>query len=115
MPPEPRTLVLCFDGTSNEYDGEVCPPLRRGQYSKVALQNTNVVKFFSLLKKDDSEQQLVYYQVCYFFLVCKRCGRSSFQGRDRNLLQPRGCKSAFRMGCKNPGRGRSLARKSPPI
>jgi len=41
-----RTLVLCFDGTSNEYDGD----------------NTNVVKFFSLLKKDDFNEQLCYYQ-----------------------------------------------------
>ncbi|KAF8907396.1 hypothetical protein CPB85DRAFT_1254318 [Mucidula mucida] len=41
----PRTLVLCFDGTSSEYDE----------------QNTNVVKFFSLLKKDN-DQQLCYYQ-----------------------------------------------------
>ncbi|TDL22155.1 hypothetical protein BD410DRAFT_770672 [Rickenella mellea] len=41
---EPRTLVLCFDGTSNQYDGD----------------NTNVVKLFSLLSKD--EHQLCYYQ-----------------------------------------------------
>ncbi|KAJ2923950.1 hypothetical protein H1R20_g13152, partial [Candolleomyces eurysporus] len=42
----PRTLVLCFDGTSNEYDED----------------NTNVVKLFALLKKDDFDQQLCYYQ-----------------------------------------------------
>ncbi|KIM40908.1 hypothetical protein M413DRAFT_445679 [Hebeloma cylindrosporum] len=41
----PRTLVLCFDGTSNEYDAD----------------NTNVVKLFALLKKDD-KAQMVYYQ-----------------------------------------------------
>ncbi|KAI0702283.1 hypothetical protein BC835DRAFT_1263977 [Cytidiella melzeri] len=41
-----RTLVLCFDGTSNQYDGD----------------NTNVVKFYSLLKKDATDQQLCYYQ-----------------------------------------------------
>ncbi|KAF9262999.1 hypothetical protein L218DRAFT_959827 [Marasmius fiardii PR-910] len=41
-----RTLVLCFDGTSSEYDGD----------------NTNVVKFFSLLKKDNCDEQLCYYQ-----------------------------------------------------
>lgn len=41
-----RTLVLCFDGTANEYGGD----------------NTNVVKFFSLLKKDDFDVQLCYYQ-----------------------------------------------------
>ncbi|KAI0699326.1 hypothetical protein C8T65DRAFT_659921 [Cerioporus squamosus] len=43
----PRTLILCFDGTSNQFDGD----------------NTNVVKFYSLLKKDDDfDQQLCYYQ-----------------------------------------------------
>ncbi|KAF8628631.1 hypothetical protein AX15_003766 [Amanita polypyramis BW_CC] len=41
-----RTLVLCFDGTANQYDAE----------------NTNVVRFFSLLKKDDINCQLCYYQ-----------------------------------------------------
>ncbi|TFK71280.1 hypothetical protein BDN72DRAFT_469478 [Pluteus cervinus] len=41
-----RTLILCFDGTTNEYDSE----------------NTNVVKFFSMLKKDDFTKQLTYYQ-----------------------------------------------------
>ncbi|KAK0187751.1 hypothetical protein F5146DRAFT_934699 [Armillaria mellea] len=43
---QPRTLVLCFDGTASEYEKD----------------NTNVVKLFSLLKKDDSSQQLCYYQ-----------------------------------------------------
>ncbi|CCM03505.1 uncharacterized protein FIBRA_05639 [Fibroporia radiculosa] len=42
---QPRTLVLCFDGTADQYAG----------------QNTNVVKLYSTLKKDDSEQ-LCYYQ-----------------------------------------------------
>ncbi|KAG9089298.1 hypothetical protein FRC06_001632, partial [Ceratobasidium sp. 370] len=41
-----RTLILCFDGTSNRYDEE----------------NTNVVKFMSLIKLDVPERQLVYYQ-----------------------------------------------------
>ncbi|GJE99327.1 DUF2235 domain-containing protein [Phanerochaete sordida] len=41
-----RTLVLCFDGTSNQYDGN----------------NTNIVKFYSLLKKDSTDEQLCYYQ-----------------------------------------------------
>ncbi|KAF7792614.1 hypothetical protein EIP86_003711 [Pleurotus ostreatoroseus] len=43
----PRTLVLCFDGTANQYDGT----------------NTNVVKFYSLLKKDSTDEQLCYYQI----------------------------------------------------
>ncbi|KAJ7053865.1 hypothetical protein C8F01DRAFT_503659 [Mycena amicta] len=48
IPPENehRTLVLCFDGTGDQFDDD----------------NSNVVNFFSLLKKDDPNQQLVYYQ-----------------------------------------------------
>ncbi|KAH7340539.1 hypothetical protein B0J17DRAFT_715747 [Rhizoctonia solani] len=42
----PRMLVLCFDGTTNIYDDT----------------NTNVVKLFSLLKRDNREEQMVYYQ-----------------------------------------------------
>ncbi|KAJ7157325.1 hypothetical protein C8R46DRAFT_1225920 [Mycena filopes] len=41
-----RTLVLCFDGTGDQFDDD----------------NSNVVNFFSMLKKDDKSQQLVYYQ-----------------------------------------------------
>ncbi|CAE6520488.1 unnamed protein product [Rhizoctonia solani] len=43
---KPRTLVLCFDGTTNVYDET----------------NTNVVKLFSLLKRDKRDEQMVYYQ-----------------------------------------------------
>ena len=43
--PSGRTLVLCFDGTSNQFES-----------------NTNVVKFFSLLAKGDDSRQVVYYQ-----------------------------------------------------
>ena len=42
-----RTIVLCFDGTGDQFDND----------------NSNVVQFFSLLKKGDSKQQLTYYQV----------------------------------------------------
>ncbi|KAI9463186.1 hypothetical protein BJY52DRAFT_1221680 [Lactarius psammicola] len=42
----PRTLVLCFDGTGDQFDAD----------------NTNIVQFCSTLKKDDKKQQLVYYQ-----------------------------------------------------
>ncbi|KAI0778879.1 hypothetical protein BD413DRAFT_609432 [Trametes elegans] len=45
-PTAPRTLVLCFDGTGDEFDSD----------------NSNVIKFFSLLKKDDRREQMVYYQ-----------------------------------------------------
>ncbi|KAF9055647.1 hypothetical protein BJ165DRAFT_1412195 [Panaeolus papilionaceus] len=41
-----RTLVLCFDGTGDQFDDD----------------NSNIVNFFSMLKKDDPSQQLVYYQ-----------------------------------------------------
>ncbi|CAK5265619.1 unnamed protein product [Mycena citricolor] len=41
-----RTLVLAFDGTGDCFDDD----------------NSNVVNFFSMLKKDDCEHQLVYYQ-----------------------------------------------------
>lgn len=42
-----RTLVLCFDGTGDQFDAD----------------NSNIVKLVSLLKKDDSSKQMVYYQV----------------------------------------------------
>jgi uncharacterized protein (DUF2235 family) len=42
-----RTLVLCFDGTGDQFDDD----------------NSNVEQFVSLLKKDDCKVQLVYYQV----------------------------------------------------
>ncbi|KAF8651961.1 hypothetical protein AX16_004604 [Volvariella volvacea WC 439] len=41
-----KTLILCFDGTDNEYD----------------LENTNIVKFYALLKKNDFNEQMAYYQ-----------------------------------------------------
>ncbi|KAH9081492.1 hypothetical protein EDB83DRAFT_550325 [Lactarius deliciosus] len=43
---QPRTLILCFDGTSDKYD-ETC---------------TNVVKLYSLFNKDHVDEQLCYYQ-----------------------------------------------------
>ncbi|THH20515.1 hypothetical protein EW146_g858 [Bondarzewia mesenterica] len=41
-----RTLVLCFDGTGDQFDAD----------------NSNIVSLFSMLKKDDRSQQIVYYQ-----------------------------------------------------
>ncbi|KAL5518743.1 hypothetical protein ACEPAH_426 [Sanghuangporus vaninii] len=41
-----RTLVLCFDGTGDQFDDD----------------NSNVVQFLSCLKKDNQAEQLVYYQ-----------------------------------------------------
>lgn len=57
--------MLCFDGTSNEYDEDVrMIRVDRGCMGLTGFeQNTNVVKLFALLKKDDFDQQLCYYQV----------------------------------------------------
>ncbi|KZS92210.1 hypothetical protein SISNIDRAFT_429451 [Sistotremastrum niveocremeum HHB9708] len=41
-----RTLVLCFDGTADQFDDD----------------NSNIVNFFRLLKKDDPGRQMCYYQ-----------------------------------------------------
>ncbi|KAF5332902.1 hypothetical protein D9758_017003 [Tetrapyrgos nigripes] len=41
-----RTLVLCFDGTGDQFDQD----------------NSNIVSLFRMLKKDDRYQQMVYYQ-----------------------------------------------------
>lgn len=41
-----RTLVLCFDGTGDQFDSD----------------NSNIVEFFTMLKKDDRDKQMVYYQ-----------------------------------------------------
>ncbi|KAI0248622.1 hypothetical protein BJV78DRAFT_1131065 [Lactifluus subvellereus] len=53
-PRKPRTLVLCFDGTGNKFGS----------------RNTNVVKLYSILKKDNPGLQICYYQECssqFFF------------------------------------------------
>ncbi|KAG8877598.1 hypothetical protein FRB97_003262 [Tulasnella sp. 331] len=44
--PRSRTLVMCFDGTGDKFD----------------TKNTNIVKLFSALEKDRSNEQLCYYQ-----------------------------------------------------
>ena len=41
-----RTLVLCFDGTGDQFQNS----------------NSNVVKFVSMLMKEDNDKQVVYYQ-----------------------------------------------------
>jgi uncharacterized protein (DUF2235 family) len=66
---KPRTLVLCFDGTSNEYGNNV----------------TNVIKLYSLLRKDRAEEQLCYYQVSATFYSFQHS--YVFVGGSRNLLR----------------------------
>ncbi|KAG8968004.1 hypothetical protein FRC05_001714, partial [Tulasnella sp. 425] len=46
MTKQPKTLILCFDGTSNSFTDE----------------NTNVVRIFSALEKNDMDRQMCYYQ-----------------------------------------------------
>ncbi|KAK2462564.1 hypothetical protein APHAL10511_005407 [Amanita phalloides] len=41
-----KVLVLCFDGTGDQFDSD----------------NSNIVQFVSMLKKDDKQKQMVYYQ-----------------------------------------------------
>jgi sRNA-binding regulator protein Hfq len=47
-----RTVVLCFDGTGDQFDND----------------NSNVVNFFALLKKGEPRQQLVYYQAIFYVI-----------------------------------------------
>jgi uncharacterized protein (DUF2235 family) len=70
---QPRTLVLCFDGTSNEYGKNV----------------TNVIKLYSLLRKDRAEEQLCYYQVSATFYSFQHS--YVFVGGIRNVLRT-GCR-----------------------
>ena len=53
LEPDYRTLVLCFDGTGDQFDAD----------------NSNIVQLVALLKKSDRSKQMVYYQVscCVFF------------------------------------------------
>ncbi|KZT35052.1 hypothetical protein SISSUDRAFT_1025828 [Sistotremastrum suecicum HHB10207 ss-3] len=45
-PRRARTLVLCFDGTGDQFDDD----------------NSNIVRLFQLLKKNDPTRQMCYYQ-----------------------------------------------------
>ncbi|KAF5348457.1 hypothetical protein D9756_009559 [Leucocoprinus leucothites] len=55
---ENRTLVLCFDGTGDHGFNFDHKKLNR----RLGHQNSNIVELFSILRKDDPEKQLVYYQ-----------------------------------------------------
>src|SRR5258708_17522218 len=68
VPPshEARTIVLCFDGTGDQFDVDVCAiSLFTISSSPIESrsQNSNIEQLFSMLKKDDKSQQAVYYQV----------------------------------------------------
>jgi len=68
--PHPRVIVLCFDGTSSQYDSTVShlvDYLPCGHADLREYQNTNVVKFYALLDKCHPLEQIVYYQVRLVF------------------------------------------------
>ena len=63
-----RTIILCFDGTGDQFSEDVRSyslffkrnlPADLSQNSK----NSNIVQFFSMLRKDNKSEQMVYYQV----------------------------------------------------
>lgn len=62
----PRTLVLCFDGTGDQFDDDVSNIVvfRLSLLLTISscTQNSNIVQFLACLKKNDKERQLVYYQ-----------------------------------------------------
>ena len=63
-----RTLVLCFDGTGDQFDADVltrlpCLSICRSLIENNHPQNTNIVQFCTTLEKGDKDQQMVYYQV----------------------------------------------------
>ncbi|KDQ51440.1 hypothetical protein JAAARDRAFT_211072 [Jaapia argillacea MUCL 33604] len=66
VPPsrKPRTLCLCFDGTGNKFGLHVSSPVPTHQKPDLTglIQNSNVVRLFRALKKDNDEEQLAYYQ-----------------------------------------------------
>jgi hypothetical protein len=104
---KPRTLVLCFDGTGNEYDDTVglCHlPFPRAflGYNLCCCdvpQNTNVVKLYSTLRKDKVEDQLCYYQVSAPFSCFERShDLTSSQGRRRNISCTGHCFTTLPMG-----------------
>ena len=102
---KPRTLVLCFDGTGNEYDDTVglChllfPFLGYNPCCCDVPQNTNVVKLYSALRKDKVEDQLCYYQVSVPF-SCFECSYdlTSSQGGRRNISCTGHCFTTLPMG-----------------
>lgn len=116
---KPRTIVLCFDGTSNEYSDAVRPLVASWHllvHVYYLLQNTNVVKFFSLLKKDDFHEQLCYYQVFTFRPYYALCSHLTYPvAWRRNMVQPRSRLPHVPVGGQTARYGRCMASKPPLI
>lgn len=107
---QPRVIVLCFDGTSNQYNSKVS--LYAGHditaRSQHTVQNTNVVKFYALLDKCRPFDQIVYYQVrCHSSLCLAFSLTQAFVGtaRYRYIHQSRSRESA--VGVVSQDRGSS--------
>jgi hypothetical protein len=111
-----RTLVLCFDGTGallhdtqmlifmtflpagDQFDDDVSvySPLVFDLSIKpfVPRQNSNIVNFLSMLKKDSPQQQMVYYQARFPFFHAainqsvELLTSYVILGRNRNLHHP---------------------------
>lgn len=84
-----RNLVLCFDGTGDQFDDD----------------NSNIVKLFSMLKRDDVKQQLVYYQVrpCRVPATSSRADLNTRLGWYRHIHHPRDSQSLDREAAENTG------------
>jgi len=74
-----RTLVLCFDGTGDQFDND----------------NSNIVELFTCLAKGDTERQMVYYQAGIgtytdgnemFTEVSKTLDEALAWGLDRHIM-----------------------------
>lgn len=63
----PRTLVLCFDGTGDQFNTNVSTQSfcnrDRATLCSLVRQNSNIIQFFQLLAKGNRAEQMVYYQV----------------------------------------------------
>lgn len=60
----PRTLVLCFDASSDQLDVGVRETTSLSEIilTKNLMQDSNIIQFLSFLMKDDKNSQVVYYQ-----------------------------------------------------
>jgi hypothetical protein len=60
----PPSFVQEYLTTNRRFDADVRPLyLQVTDFLFISHQNSSIVEFFSMLKKDDPGKQLVYYQV----------------------------------------------------
>jgi hypothetical protein len=105
--PQPRVIVLCFDGTSNQYDATVgSPTILRILADAQIHQNTNVVKFYALLDKRCPLEQVVYYQV-RFWATHLLPPRISIAHSIESRTRPLTCLAAWRRNLLQPWSSRA--------